>query len=78
MVGARLSITSTRIRSRYCRGTAWLRAPSCWKDVVNLRRSETVQIAVPLRDFTGRTVSHCHIAEHEDQGMMGTLGVAPG
>ena len=45
---------------------------------MNLRRSETVQIAVPLRDFTGRTVSHCHIAEHEDQGMMGTLGVAPG
>jgi FtsP/CotA-like multicopper oxidase with cupredoxin domain len=45
---------------------------------VNLRRSETVQIAVPLRDFAGRTVYHCHIAEHEDQGMMGTLGVAPG
>lgn len=49
-----------------------------WKDVVNVRRSETVQIAVPLRDFAGRTVYHCHIAEHEDQGMMGTLDVAPG
>jgi hypothetical protein len=29
----------------------------------------------PLRDFTGRTVFHCHIVEHEDLGMMGVLGV---
>jgi FtsP/CotA-like multicopper oxidase with cupredoxin domain len=34
-----------------------------------------VRIAVPLRDFGGRTVFHCHIAEHEDLGMMGVLAV---
>lgn len=46
-----------------------------WKDVVNVHSGETVQIVVPLRDFGGRTVFHCHIVEHEDLGMMGVLGV---
>lgn len=46
-----------------------------WKDVVNVRAGEVVRIAVPLRDFTGKTVFHCHIAEHEDHGMMGVLEV---
>lgn len=46
-----------------------------WKDVVNLRAGESVRIAVPLRDFTGRTVFHCHIVEHEDLGMVGVLEV---
>lgn len=46
-----------------------------WKDVVNVRPGESVRIAVPLRDFTGKTVFHCHIVEHEDQGMMGVLEV---
>jgi FtsP/CotA-like multicopper oxidase with cupredoxin domain len=46
-----------------------------WKDVVNLRRNDRVKIGAPLRDFTGLTVYHCHILEHEDRGMMGTLEV---
>jgi FtsP/CotA-like multicopper oxidase with cupredoxin domain len=46
-----------------------------WKDTVNLRKNDRVKIAVPLRDFTGLTVYHCHIVEHEDRGMMGTLEV---
>jgi len=49
-----------------------------WKDVANLRPGETLRIAVPIRDFAGRTVYHCHIVEHEDRGMMGTLEVTPG
>ncbi|WP_168733695.1 multicopper oxidase family protein [Deinococcus sp. Arct2-2] len=46
-----------------------------WRDVVNLRGGERVKIAVPLQRFTGRTVFHCHVAEHEDRGMMGVLEV---
>ncbi len=46
-----------------------------WKDVVNLKKNDLVRIAVPLRDFTGMTVYHCHVVEHEDRGMMGTLQV---
>jgi FtsP/CotA-like multicopper oxidase with cupredoxin domain len=48
---------------------------TAWKDVVNVRPGGRVRIAVPLRDFGGRTVFHCHIAEHEDLGMMGVLAV---
>jgi FtsP/CotA-like multicopper oxidase with cupredoxin domain len=46
-----------------------------WKDTVNLRKNEVMRIAVPLRDFSGVTVYHCHIVEHEDRGMMGILQV---
>jgi FtsP/CotA-like multicopper oxidase with cupredoxin domain len=46
-----------------------------WKDVINIRPGEVARIAVPLADFRGRTVYHCHIVEHEDQGMMGILEV---
>ncbi len=48
---------------------------AAWKDVVNLRPGDRVRLAVPLRDFGGRTVYHCHIAEHEDLGMMGVFEV---
>ena len=46
-----------------------------WRGEVNLRPHETVRLGVPLRDFTGKAVFHCHIVEHEDRGMMGVLEV---
>jgi len=46
-----------------------------WRDVVNVKANEVVRIAVPLRDFTGKTVFHCHIVEHEELGMMAILQV---
>ncbi len=42
-----------------------------WKDTVNVPRMGSVDILVPIRDFTGSAVYHCHIVEHEDIGMMG-------
>ncbi len=46
-----------------------------WRDIVNLRPGDRVKLFVPLRSYTGRTVYHCHIAEHGDKGMMATLDV---
>ena len=46
-----------------------------WKDVVALDGYETVKIRVRFDDFTGKTVYHCHVLDHEDQGMMGILQV---
>lgn len=46
-----------------------------WKDVVNVRAYETVRIRIPFRDFRGKTVYHCHILDHEDQGMMGIVEI---
>lgn len=44
-----------------------------WKDTVLVRTGETVRIRMQFRDYTGKTVYHCHILDHEDLGMMGNL-----
>lgn len=44
-----------------------------WKDTILVRRGERVRIRIPFEDFTGKTVYHCHILDHEDLGMMGSL-----
>jgi FtsP/CotA-like multicopper oxidase with cupredoxin domain len=42
------------------------------KDTINVpRMGGSVVILFPVKDFTGSTVFHCHIVEHEDIGMMG-------
>ncbi len=45
-----------------------------WRDTVNVEPGETVRIATVQRD-AGDRMFHCHILEHEDLGMMGTLRV---
>lgn len=50
-------------------------AQPTWKDVVNVKSTETVQILVPFADFVGLTVFHCHVLEHEERGMMGVVEI---
>ncbi|MEX5299950.1 multicopper oxidase family protein [Kocuria sp. CPCC 205292] len=45
-----------------------------WQDVVNVPAFGEVTVRVAFDDFGGRTVYHCHILDHEDLGMMGTVG----
>ena len=47
-----------------------------WQDVVNIPAFGEVTVRVAFDDFGGRTVYHCHILDHEDLGMMGTVEVA--
>jgi FtsP/CotA-like multicopper oxidase with cupredoxin domain len=47
-----------------------------WQDTINLRPGDRVELLVPFQDFTGRTVYHCHIAEHGDIGMIGVIEVS--
>jgi FtsP/CotA-like multicopper oxidase with cupredoxin domain len=47
-----------------------------WRDTINLRPGDRVELLVPFQDFTGRTVYHCHIAEHGDIGMIGVIEVS--
>lgn len=44
-----------------------------WLDVVNVPARSQVKVRVAFEDFGGRTVYHCHILDHEDRGMMGTV-----
>ncbi|MFN2494295.1 MAG: multicopper oxidase family protein [Pseudonocardiaceae bacterium] len=41
-----------------------------WKDTVDLRPGEVVEIAVRFTDHRGRFMMHCHNLEHEDMAMM--------
>jgi FtsP/CotA-like multicopper oxidase with cupredoxin domain len=42
-----------------------------WKDTVLVPKWGSVTMLVPVKDYTGMTMFHCHIWEHEDIGMMG-------
>ncbi|HXI33490.1 MAG TPA: multicopper oxidase family protein [Gemmatimonadales bacterium] len=44
-----------------------------WKDSVNVPAHETVRIIVRFDGYPGKWMFHCHILDHEDQGMMGVL-----
>lgn len=46
-----------------------------WKDSVNVPKHETVRIIVRFDDFPGKWMFHCHILDHEDEGMMGILEI---
>ncbi|WP_321954782.1 multicopper oxidase family protein [Paraburkholderia bannensis] len=45
-----------------------------WRDTVNVKPGESVHVATVQRE-AGDRMFHCHILEHEDLGMMGTLRV---
>lgn len=53
-------------------GTGPLPEPQ-WRDVINIPAGQAVRIRIRFADFGGRTVYHCHILDHEDQGMMGVI-----
>ncbi len=42
-----------------------------WKDTIIVPKWGTIRILVSIQDYTGMTMFHCHIVEHEDIGMMG-------
>ncbi|MDX3240068.1 multicopper oxidase domain-containing protein [Streptomyces sp. ME03-5709C] len=64
-------------RSSGCRPRTARGAPHRWFDTVNVPARGDVVIRIPFTDFTGRTVLHCHILNHEDMGMMAVLDIVP-
>ncbi|WP_066945577.1 multicopper oxidase family protein [Streptomyces lushanensis] len=49
-----------------------------WHETVNILRGQKLVLRIRLADFTGRTVVHCHILNHEDMGMMSVLDIVDG
>ncbi len=41
-----------------------------WRDTLLVVQGEPLEIRTRYTDFTGKFVLHCHILDHEDQGMM--------
>lgn len=46
-----------------------------WRDVVLVPAFSRVRVRAAFRDFAGMALYHCHILDHEDLGMMGTLQI---
>jgi len=44
-----------------------------WQDVVNIPARSSTRVRIAFDNFSGRTVYHCHILDHEDNGMMGVI-----
>ncbi|MFG1708225.1 multicopper oxidase domain-containing protein [Nonomuraea sp. M3C6] len=49
--------------------------PPEWKDTVELRDAQTVEIVTRFTGYRGRYVLHCHNLEHEDMAMMAAFEV---
>ncbi len=49
-----------------------------WKDVVIVPKMGSVRLLVPVMDYPGMSMFHCHIVEHEDIGMMGLWHIMDG
>ena len=48
----------------------WIDLIGQWKDTLLIDSNHKVTVATTFADWPGRTVLHCHILDHEDQGMM--------
>jgi FtsP/CotA-like multicopper oxidase with cupredoxin domain len=48
-----------------------------WKDTVLVPKGGSVTMLVPIMDYPGMAMFHCHIMEHEDIGMMGMWHIMP-
>ncbi len=47
-----------------------------WKDTVLVRSASRLTVRTAFREHSGLRMFHCHILDHEDLGMMGTIDVA--
>jgi suppressor of ftsI len=48
-----------------------------WQDTVSIPPKGRIVIRIHFTNYTGRTVLHCHILNHEDAGMMAILEIVP-
>jgi FtsP/CotA-like multicopper oxidase with cupredoxin domain len=48
-----------------------------WRDTILVKIGEPVYLYTHYKDFTGKFVYHCHILDHEDQGMMELVEIVP-
>jgi FtsP/CotA-like multicopper oxidase with cupredoxin domain len=46
-----------------------------WKDTVDVRPYEVVEVLVRFRGYKGRYMMHCHNLEHEDMAMMANFDI---
>jgi FtsP/CotA-like multicopper oxidase with cupredoxin domain len=61
-------LNSMRVLSRNNRGAGQFDVG--WKDTIDIRPAEAVEVLTRFTDYTGSYLLHCHNLEHEDMAMM--------
>jgi FtsP/CotA-like multicopper oxidase with cupredoxin domain/peroxiredoxin len=46
-----------------------------WRDTIAMPQGYTIEFLTKYEDFRGSFVQHCHILDHEDQGMMQKIAI---
>lgn len=60
------------------RGTTGLPTCEFWADtLLILKQQPPLNVVMPFHHWSGKSVSHCHILDHEDAGMMGLIHIRP-
>ena len=52
--------------------------PLAWKDTLNVPMKTKLRFLVHFNERPGEWMFHCHILDHADGGLMGTVLVGPG
>jgi FtsP/CotA-like multicopper oxidase with cupredoxin domain len=52
--------------------------PMAWKDTINIPMNATARVLVTFDERPGSWMFHCHILDHAEIGLMGTVHVGPG
>lgn len=47
--------------------------PPLWMDTANIPRDGKIVVRLRLQNYQGKAVFHCHILNHEDEGMMSVI-----
>lgn len=62
-------------RIKKANGTEKIFNPPIWRDTYLIQANDTVYVRSRYEDFDGDFVLHCHILDHEDQGMMELVSI---
>ncbi|MDH4066681.1 MAG: multicopper oxidase domain-containing protein, partial [Acidobacteriota bacterium] len=54
------------------------RRPLTWKDTLNVPMKTTLRVLIDFNERPGEWMFHCHILDHAEGGLMGTVLVGPG
>jgi serine/threonine protein kinase len=69
-----IHVNAFQVMTRNADGTLH---PGDWKDTLLVTPTTPVVVRSRYEDFTGAFVLHCHILDHEDQGMMQGVEIVP-
>jgi L-ascorbate oxidase len=72
-----IHVNPFHLRADPDRGALGLPTGEYWSDTLLIQAQTSVNVTMPFHRWTGEFVSHCHILDHEDAGMMNLIRVRP-